>query len=617
MGPLVQVSAPGENIQMVWAYADPTDGRHLITCGMFSDARTNSSYGYVYASSDGGATWRRTLFDNATRWVSEEACTFGNNGRAYFADGESPTSTGIPRHEWGHLQLFFSQDHGETWKPAGRREWVDWTMLVATPADKQHPEKLVIFGNLAADKEGHWFEQQPVALEATENAQKLSGLMPATVTSSGNFGAGTLAMPDQTALFLVGVTDPKYKSSPGLHRRVDLLAYSPSDHSLSVRATLQDVPGRTQALPTLARDPSERSHGRLYAAWDDTARTGSDAQLWLATSDDNGYHWSSRPILSIPDYKVVAGCPRNPFAREPDLRIAFSRSGTLGLLWMVNAQTIEFAQSRDEGKTFQVGSLVVNQPLGDLSVDDGVNFNEWSLSQYFANSRAEDTHKYNDRSHLGLSVRMSRHRAIGGFALTVDADDRFHAFWSAAGSDGAYALMTRSIDLPIAANATHIELTGTDVPSTCEADMENVKAEEPSEISAIVVSGQTDVSASLNLHVDHVEYSSESHIVTATVSLTNKESAPTLRPVSLVALGLHSDFGVATPLNADGMTQEKPFWNIASVAPDDDAKAIAKPIQLRFKIDQFHTVPRGDAVAMQIRIFANDAAQSTSSKLSP
>jgi len=88
LGPIVRVSAPGENIRQVWAYADPTDGQHLIACGFFSSPQQNATYGYVYSSADAGATWRRTLLDDSTKWVTEESCTYGENGGAYFADGE-------------------------------------------------------------------------------------------------------------------------------------------------------------------------------------------------------------------------------------------------------------------------------------------------------------------------------------------------------------------------------------------------------------------------------------------------------------------------------------------------------------------------------------------------
>lgn len=612
MGPIVRVSNAGESIQQVWAFADPADARHLIVCGMFDDRPANSSYGYVYSSSDDGVSWRRTLLDDSTRWVSEENCTFGKDGRAYFAAGESDTSTGHPRHEWGHLQLFYSQDHGETWKPAGRREFVDWTILVAMPADKLHPERLAIFGNNAADREGHWNDQRPVALDASDNGKNLSGLTPATVSGVGSFGGGAVALSDGTALFLVSTTEPKYTDNVGLHRQLNVYAYTASSHNLSIRSTLRNVPGRTMGLwTTLAKDTSSKFHGRIYAAWSDWDRAGAEreGQLWLATSDDDGYHWTSRPIFSIPNYKAIPGCAQDVFGVQPDIRIAVNDKGALGVLWMLHGRTMQFAESLDGGRTFRASSLVVNQPPAELSLDGGVGFNEWWLAETFANIRSvtrEEMRKYLDPAHLGLSVRLSKRRSIGDFALTVGAGNTFHALWAAENVDG-YGLMTRSIDstkIPNAERSAMPELTPASIPlSPCEASAEDLKVESPSAIPDLQVAGQTDISDSLNLHVDHIDYSSESHVVTATVSLTDKDAkSPSLRPVSLVALGLHSDFGVATPLNADGTVQGQPSWSIKS----------STSIQLRFKIDQFHVVHEGDAVAMLIRVFANQAGPAVS-----
>lgn len=624
MGPIVMVSHPGEGIRQLWAYADPTDARHLIACGMFDDKPANSSYGYVYSSSDGGASWHRTLLDNATRWVSEENCAFGKDGRAYFAAGESDTSTGFPRHEWGHLQLYFSQDHGETWKPAGRREFVDWTILVALPTDKLHPEKLAIFGNNAADREGHWSGRRPVAFDVSDSGNKFSELAPVDVSTTANFGGGGVGMPDGTALFLVSVTGLKNADDASLHRQLNVYAYDSSAHSFGIRSTLRDVIGRTEGIwSMLARDTSKRFPGRLYAAWSDFKRTGveRDAQLWLGTSDDNGYHWRSRPIFLIPDFRISRGCPRDIFGVQPDIRIAVNDKGVLGVLWTLNGRTMQFAQSLDGGRTFRTSSLVVDQPQSDLALDDGVNFNEWGLAEHFASARAasgQELRKYFDPTHLGLSVRLSRHFPIGDFALAPGAGSKFQALWTATGSNG-YSVMTRSIDsarIPNVSSAATAELMAANIPaSPCEAGTDELKAQQPTLIADLQVSGQTDISSSLNLHVDHVDYSSESHVVTATVSLASKE-ASSLRPVSLVALGLHSDFGVPTPLNADGTVQGQPSWNITSVAANGGAKASSKPIQLQFKIDQFHEVQRGDVVAMQIRIFADDTVYPAVTRLS-
>jgi hypothetical protein len=125
------------------------------------------------------------------------------------------------------------------------------------------------------------------------------------------------------------------------------------------------------------------------------------------------------------------------------------------------------------------------------------------------------------------------------------------------------------------------------------------------------LAGQTDMTGSVELQIERVAYAAESHIVTARVVVMNKGETSLRGPLSFFGVGLHSDFGVARPLNASGTKQGQPFWNLSAVIPADglSPKASSKPIELQFKIDRFHSVPTGDAVAMQVRVFADHATQ--------
>src|SRR6185437_5665973 len=89
LGPIVHVSTPGkgDHPDLNWVHADPVDGKHLIACGRVMYPPETSA-GYVYTSSDAGTTWHETLLDAPPnmKWVSEESCTYGTDGRVYFAD---------------------------------------------------------------------------------------------------------------------------------------------------------------------------------------------------------------------------------------------------------------------------------------------------------------------------------------------------------------------------------------------------------------------------------------------------------------------------------------------------------------------------------------------------
>jgi hypothetical protein len=74
---------------------------------------------------------------------------------------------------------------------------------------------------------------------------------------------------------------------------------------------------------------------------------------------------------------------------------------------------------------------------------------------------------------------------------------------------------------------------------------------------------------------------------------------------SIVALGVHSDYGMPVALNASGARKGQSFWNFGTsmLAEGLPAKAISRPIELKFRLDEFHRVPLpGDAVAMAVRV---------------
>jgi len=462
-GLIVPVSRAGENVQQIWAHSDPDDGQHLIACGYFSRPHLNLTHGYVYSSADAGVTWHRTLLDDATAWVTEESCTYGNDGQAYFADGESDTSTGQPRHEWGHLQLFRSTDHGMSWTRGGtRREgWVDWTYLAALPADADHFASLVVFGNQATDRPGHWWKQQPIALEAANGAGNISGV---TALRSKNlygvFSGGSVVLPDRTALFIAGSQlDPK-DSPAQVRTQLTVFSFSPSDAQLQSRAVLRAGHGRYFLTgPALVRAPDDGLFpGRLYAAWEEHAAVavpGNDtSELWLGTSDDGGFHWSSRRVFASRD----AGAMLCAGSQLNGVRIAVNRLGMLGILWSQRSAQVQFATSIDGGQTFQPNQLVAKQEAGPIAVTDAVPWNEWELAEFLAFQQGRPLDPFVDNSHLGLSVRMEESSGVSDIALTADAQNTFHAFWAGADTDGSHVLLTRTIEVTSSTPGTQTAL---------------------------------------------------------------------------------------------------------------------------------------------------------------
>ena len=604
LGPSVRVSLSGERIDQIWAHADPRDGQHLIACGYFSYPHLNVKYGYVYSSFDAGTSWRRTLLDDSTRWVTEESCAYGEKGHAYFVDGESDTSTGEPHHRWGHLQLFVSDDHGMTWKRAGRRAegFVDWPFLVAIPADRKHSTSLVMFGNEATDRIGHWWDQRPVALTATGDARTISGLIAPTTSSIRTFAGGSVVLPDRTALFIAGSTDERLSTEERSQLRI--YGFSPSEQKLQVLATLRKQPsGFVFLSPQLVQDAGAGGfHNRLYAAWSELEAHGA-AQLWLSTSDDNGYNWSSRIILpkSIPHAET---CP-NDALLPSSVRIAVNLAGTLGVLWSRNAREVLFTSSNDGGRTFRSSDVVARHEMGKPSVTEAIPHNEWLLAETLASREGKRLAQFVDHSLLGLSVRMSKAAGISDLSLVADAKGVFHALWAGVDAENTYALLTRTIHTPSDTPGVDTALTTGVATRSCEEGMGRLHTVFPSPPPSLDMAGQPDIAQSFNLQIDRIHYTTESHLVTAEVILINRGDSVLQARLSLFGIGLHSDYGDPVALNASGVSQGQPFWDLSSVIATEglQPKASSKPLELRFELERFQSVITGDAVAMLVRVY--------------
>lgn len=114
--------------------ADPETPSNLILCGTKWDAATNGPYGFVYASSDSGSSWRVVLEDRNSTWVTEHSCAFGSQHRAYFISEASKVIDGEPHHDRGVTRLFVSADAGQHWKEAKKTGWADYSTSAVSSA---------------------------------------------------------------------------------------------------------------------------------------------------------------------------------------------------------------------------------------------------------------------------------------------------------------------------------------------------------------------------------------------------------------------------------------------------------------------------------------------------
>jgi hypothetical protein len=613
LGDVIRISDPTVNIEQIWAHADPTDDRYILVCGSLSYPQRNVWHGYAYSSAHGGTTWRRSLRDDSTRWVSETSCTYSKDGRAYLADGESDTSTGEPRHEWGHLQLFASDDHGLHWTRAGTRAdgFVDWTSLAAIPASSSQGRTLAIFGNAATDKLGHWWRNRPVALDAMDDARSISAPVAAPSLSVGSFTGDSVVLPDNTALFLTGSRGENAKNKSA---EMKIYAYGPTDRHLLARAVIRKAAGHFLSLgPALVRDGSDGEfRGRLYAAWAEFDDHG--AQFWLASSSDDGYHWTSRPILSVP--RRGAECP-NDQPPDGDIRLAVNPAGALGVLWSNGDRTVLFASSVDGGERFGPSQIVATHGSGQIVASDAIGLDEWMFGESLAVAAGKSAVPYVDTRHLGLSVRMSEPVGVSELAIVANSAGGFHAFWCGLDANGVRSLMTRLIGSPTRSAGVNADLTGAIENQTCMNSPQRLRPALPAPPAFFTDHPQLDLTRSFNIQVERFQYEPQSHIVTVSVSLLNKRDTVVRGPLSLFGIGVHSDYGTSVPLNATGMRQAQPCWDASKSVETDGlpGHAASQPIELKFRIDDFRRLPLpGDAVAMQLRVYSERSLGSSADK---
>jgi hypothetical protein len=592
-----------EDITQIWVAADPSDARYLIACGFESFPHQNVSTGYVYSTADSGRHWRRTILENGSKFVSEEACTYASDGRAYFAAGESDTSTGEPRHEWGHLILFTSGDHGISWTKTWSRKdgWIDWTSLAAAPATHGSPS-VVIFGNSGTDKLGHWWQSRPVAIDSHDGGRSFSNLLAPRPPPGFHYltvwTSGSVVLPDGTDLFATSSSVTRPKENPDAwwhgHLRIEIFAYSPSTGVRS-RAVVRALENAGAFTVTLAQDASHGHFGgRLYTAWVESSLSlDGTGVLWFGTSDDRGYHWSVRPVSTT-------SC-------VDDIKVAVAPDGTLGIVWVEDSRRMYVAISRDGGRTFSRGTTVLEHGPGALAITDAVAFNEYWAGEVLAAKRGKSMTPYTDMNHLGVSIRMGRPAGLGDFAVVADAGNTFQAWWAQAEPDGTHGLFARTIRIGSETSPVTSALTG--LPAKCVENGENVHPPLPGITPALRPAGQRDISRSFFLRIQDLHYDNATQIVSAKVVLMNKGKTVVHGPLSFFGVGLHSDYGAIAALNAKGVVQSQPFWDASSVIPADGLRpgTNSKPLALQFKITKFQPLLNngrgGDAAAMLVRIY--------------
>jgi len=621
LGPIVRVTGTdAREVDFLWLTADPNDSKRLIACGTLSDGPHVSHPGFVYTSADGGTTWRRTLLETASSWMSEAACVYGSGGRAYFTDGASDVYNGVPHHQSGHTRLFRSSDGGLTWTHVWTRPegWIDWPYMADVPKRAGAPETLVLVGNYATLRLGEFPDKHPQAVEWHDGTSSASAAV--TIAGTGwfaTFPGGAVTLSDGTALF----ASPAIASSsppPGERRMwsnsdngIAIWAYSTVDHQLVLRSQVRRKFGRSFGVPSLVQDRGHgRNRGRLYAAWPEIDTDTS--AIWLATSDDGGVNWMPRQLLSGPGMRRSSLCGGSAGLNRS--RLAVNDKGVLALGWVENGTAAYLVQSVDGGRTFGNRILLAKVPDAGANppqyLGSTVPFNEYAMASHLALALGKQPGRYYDIAHLGLSIRIEPKTTIREFDVVADARGVFHAIWTMPDAHSPGALFTRTISG--SPGSTRSAFLAPGPVQTCDAPPERlVDFEPPSPSPAPPSNEQTEVTQSIGLEPIESSFSKSTHEVSSRVTIVNKGDAPIRGSLRIYALELHSDFGSIAASNADGTSRAVSYWNLA-LPPSGLEPHGRRSIQFRFQVSGYKPSARydGDIAAMSLRAYQEDEPSS-------
>jgi hypothetical protein len=303
VGPNIQVSVSRSRIshgEVVLA-ADPQDPKRLLAASMFSPPPIDPAAVklVVYASSDGGKTWRLSLERKAAnpRNYADPTLAFGADGTAYFANlyGESLEAYRSAPEVQDKIcvQVARSTDGGRTWQePTRIPGFHDRPFLTVDTTTGTYAGRLY-----CATTSGLFV--------STDGGQTFGNVCPLPRKpgyigfSSGN----PVVLSDGSVITLyMGVredrTSPASAQTPSgymaVRRSEDGGATFSEERFL---AGFDFTRLHYTNIPTIAIAPGTAYRDRLYVVWTDALPDGKTGVM-LARSEDRGVTWSSPVLLS-------------------------------------------------------------------------------------------------------------------------------------------------------------------------------------------------------------------------------------------------------------------------------------------------------------------------------
>ena len=527
--------------------ADPQEPSNLILCGTKWDASTNGPYGFVYASSDSGSSWRAVLEDRNSAWVTEHSCAFGSQHRAYFISEASKVIDGEPHHDLGVTRLFVSTDAGKHWIESKKTGWADYSTSAVSAATA----KLYTFFN------------DPSTSDPGRNRGNSVGLLvfsPNGTEVQGPFFFSRMPEHDYQGVY------PK-AATPLENGEVAALYYAARKTARSIEGELGLIRAGGSPQPSLegtviargsfdkdclsfdhnalAYDP-ERS--RLSVVYVEGCKT---TRMMLTSSDDEGRTWAK----SV----VVAEREQGTAMKYPSL--VARPGGNLGFLWSEwrgTSSRWRFAEIQDK--------KLVGPPIelsGDAETLAASNDSLWTT-----------IHRPRGAPSEGASAPPSPATVVGvrGLAGVVWRDsgllaigDKILAIWPSIGPEGM-RLNSRVLD---ARRSVSNEKNSAGPTETVDRDV--------TERSVITYGGRQSF--------DHA-----TGTLTVCLAVANRGNEAMRLPIELEAIDIQSPAGPVSILNATkSFGGSRAIWDISDSVTGDRLPpgATTNPSCLLFRVAGF------------------------------
>ncbi len=504
---------------------DPESREKLIICGTKWDALHNSPFGFVAASSDGGASWRVVLEDRSSAWVTEQSCAFGADHRGYFLSGASIVADGKLHHERGTTRLYVSTDSAEHWIETIETGWTDYS----TSAFSSATGRLYTFFNAIGSEHGPNEGGRVGLVLFSSDGKIVTGPFFDSAAGSREFGSlypsDAVALKDGTIAALYFGAQP---TAGGLEVELGIVRTDASAEPLLARTAIAHAVLGSACVNfedgALAYD-AERDV--LYVVYLDGC---TDTRLMLTTSKDGGRTWAKSLSIRDPDWS-------DREMAYPSLVVG--RNGMLTLLW---------EEGRQSGQ-WRLANIEEGSILGPVA--------ELSRSAKPAKIRNDGLRFWTSQSRQGKSGGPDEGVTS---SITVHVEDDSMAVWRGRGLVG----MANGI---IALWPSHDE-NGTHLCSVLVGAI----GSEPDYSSSVDArdSLKTDVTDwAVLLYGGEQEYDKRTGILRVCMMLGNRGDSPIKVPIQLQDLGVRSPSRNLSILEAGKpVIASQTVWDISGSVPD-------------------------------------------------